>query len=76
MVSENILKNPEALWSSHDSTHLLYVTFNDSEVGILNFPWFSTGSVLAAATKAATPQQAPSFPGSRTIRYPIVRSSD
>jgi hypothetical protein len=62
-----VLKSPEALWSSYDGTHLLYATFNDSEVGILNFPWFKTEAALAA-NKAA--HRTPSFPASKTVRYP------
>ena len=69
LFSEDVLKNPKALWSSYDGTHLLYATFNDSEVGILNFPWFKTESGLAA-NKAAN--RAPSFPASKTVRYPTV----
>ncbi|XP_023309950.1 dipeptidyl peptidase 4 isoform X2 [Anoplophora glabripennis] len=67
LYEEDVLQSPEALWSSHDGTHLLYATFNDSEVGILNFPWFQTGSVLGAGK---TVHRTPSFPGSRSVRYP------
>lgn len=71
---EDVLQSPEALWSSYDGTHLLYATFNDSEVGILNFPWFqNTGSVLGTNNKAASlPQKLSTFPGSRSVRYPTV----
>ncbi|KAJ8915617.1 hypothetical protein NQ315_003401 [Exocentrus adspersus] len=68
---KDVLQSPEALWSSHDGTHLLYATFNDSEVGILNFPWFQTGSSLATGK---TGQGPPSFPDSRTVRYPTPGS--
>ncbi|CAH1368917.1 hypothetical protein MTP99_010420 [Tenebrio molitor] len=67
LYQEDVLKSPEALWSSYDGTHLLYATFNDSEVGILNFPWFKTEAALAA-NKAA--HRTPSFPASKTVRYP------
>ncbi|RZC38500.1 inactive dipeptidyl peptidase 10, partial [Asbolus verrucosus] len=67
LYQEDVLKSPEALWSSYDGTHLLYATFNDSDVGILNFPWFKTEAVLPA-NKAAS--RAPSFPASKTVRYP------
>lgn len=69
IIAEDVLNAPQALWSSYDGSHLLYATFNDSEVGILNFPWFSTGTVL---TGSKTTKRAPSFPGSRTVRYPTV----
>ncbi|CAH1183188.1 unnamed protein product [Phaedon cochleariae] len=67
LYQEDILRTPEALWSSHDGTHLLYATFNDSQVGIMNFPWFQTGSVLGSS---GVSQRAPSFPSSRSVRYP------
>ncbi|XP_063918050.1 inactive dipeptidyl peptidase 10 isoform X1 [Zophobas morio] len=73
LYQEDVLKNPKALWSSYDGTHLLYATFNDSEVGILNFPWFKTESGLAA-NKAAN--RAPSFPASKTVRYPTPGSAN
>ncbi|VEN35413.1 unnamed protein product [Callosobruchus maculatus] len=72
LYQEDVLQSPEALWSSPDGTHLLYATFNDSEVGILNFPWFHTGAVLGS-TK--TENRASSFPGSRTVRYPTPGTS-
>lgn len=71
---EEVLQSPEALWSSYDGTHLLYATFNDSEVGILKFPWFQTGSVLGTTIKGASssPRDS-SFPDSKSVRYPTVR---
>ncbi|CAG9840149.1 unnamed protein product [Diabrotica balteata] len=69
LYQEDILQSPEALWSSYDGTHLMYATFNDSQVGTMNFPWFQfqTGSVLGSP---GVYQRAPSFPSSRTLRYP------
>lgn len=70
---EDVLKKPEALWSSYDGTHLLYASFNDTNVGIMSFPWFATSKVLAAggaATRATT------FPSSKTIRYPTVNTQN
>ncbi|CAH0556834.1 unnamed protein product [Brassicogethes aeneus] len=61
LYQEDVLQSQEALWSSYDGTHLMYATFNDSDVGILNFPWFSTNKAQTAPH---------SFPGSRTVRYP------
>ncbi|XP_044752432.1 dipeptidyl peptidase 4 isoform X2 [Coccinella septempunctata] len=69
LYQEDILRNPEALWSSHDNTHILYATFNDSEVGLLNFPWFSTAPPGKSARK-------PSFPNYRTVRYPTPGSNN
>lgn len=38
----------------------------------MSFPWFATSKVLAAGGAAA---RATTFPSSKTIRYPTVRSS-
>nr|XP_023020216.1 inactive dipeptidyl peptidase 10 isoform X2 [Leptinotarsa decemlineata] len=67
LYQEDILQRPEALWSSYDGSHLLFATFNDSQVGTMNFPWFQTGSVLGSS---GISHRAPSFPASRTVRYP------
>ncbi|XP_030761357.1 inactive dipeptidyl peptidase 10 isoform X2 [Sitophilus oryzae] len=67
LYQEDVLKSQEALWASYDGTHLLYATFNDSDVGILNFPWFQTETVLAAGKASNRPM---SFPSSRSVRYP------
>jgi hypothetical protein len=66
-----VLKSPEALWSSYDGTHLLYATFNDSEVGILNFPWFKTEAALAANKAAHRDAFLPRFQNS-SISYGIL----
>ncbi|KAJ8977155.1 hypothetical protein NQ317_015478, partial [Molorchus minor] len=73
LYQEDVFQSPEAMWSSHDGTHLLYATFNDSEVGILNFPWFQTGTALGSGK---TTKRAPSFPGSKTVRFPTPGSSN
>lgn len=67
LYQEDVLQKPEALWPSADGTHIMYATFNDTNVGTLSFPWFATGAVLAAGGAAQRP---PTFPSSRTIRYP------
>ncbi|XP_045472394.1 dipeptidyl peptidase 4 isoform X3 [Harmonia axyridis] len=71
LYQEDILRNPEALWTSRDNTHILYASFNDSEVGLLNFPWFSTAPVLAGKST-----HKPSFPNYRTVRYPTPGSNN
>ncbi|XP_019772128.1 inactive dipeptidyl peptidase 10 isoform X2 [Dendroctonus ponderosae] len=67
LYQEDVLQSQEALWPSYDGTHLLYATFNDTEVGILNFPWFQTEAVLAGGKASNRPML---FPGSKSIRYP------
>lgn len=69
LYTEDVLKKPESLWVSFDGTHLLYATFNDSEVRTLIYPWFTSGSVLAAG---GTVTSAPTFPPYRSVRYPTV----
>lgn len=71
LYQEDIFKSPEALWSSYDSSHILYATFNDTEVGILNFPWFSTPPLFAGKHAHRT-----SFPNYRTVRYPTPGSQN
>ncbi|XP_060517195.1 inactive dipeptidyl peptidase 10 isoform X2 [Cylas formicarius] len=67
LYQEDVLQSQEALWASYDGTHLMYATFNDSDVAILNFPWFQTGSVLRTGKDTKRTQ---SFPGTKTVRYP------
>ncbi|XP_017769373.1 PREDICTED: inactive dipeptidyl peptidase 10, partial [Nicrophorus vespilloides] len=67
LYQEDVMKTPNALWPSHDGTHIMYATFNDSNVGLLSFPWFATTNVLAAGGAAHKPT---TFPSTRTIRYP------
>jgi inactive dipeptidyl peptidase 10 len=44
--AEEILKSQKAMWSSIDGYFFLYATFNDSNVGQMNFPWFSSNTLL------------------------------
>ncbi|XP_026469614.1 inactive dipeptidyl peptidase 10 [Ctenocephalides felis] len=66
LYQEEIFSNVEALWGSSDGTHLLYMSFNDSAVGTMTYPWFSSASVIAAAGVS----EGGTFPDSRTVRYP------
>lgn len=63
------MRRRTAMWPSPDGTHLMYVSFNDSNVGLLQYPWFATGNVLTVGGVAQKPT---TFPSSRTIRYPTV----
>ncbi|KAF5307855.1 hypothetical protein FQR65_LT06587 [Abscondita terminalis] len=67
LYQEDVLKKPVSLWTSYDSSHLLYATFNDSDVRTLIYPWFTSGSILAAG---GTVLSAPTFPPYRSVRYP------
>lgn len=57
---------PEAIWSSQDGTHIVYASFNDTNVGMMTYPWFASGAVIAAGGVGS----GSSFPETRTVRYP------
>lgn len=67
LYQEEVMRRRTAMWPSPDGTHLMYVSFNDSNVGLLQYPWFATGNVLTVGGVAQKPT---TFPSSRTIRYP------
>lgn len=60
LVTEEILKSPNALWFSPDAHFLLYASFNDSLVGELKYPWY--GRI----------QERLRYPQIRMLRYPKV----
>jgi len=70
LLTEDILSSPEALWGSLDGTHIMYASFNDSEVRILAFPWFGSSSISGSFKGGAGMWT--TFPESRTVRYPTV----
>lgn len=70
LFSEDILSSPEALWGSPDGTHIMYASFNDSEVRILAFPWFGSASISGSLKGVSSMWT--TFPESRTVRYPTV----
>lgn len=67
LIAEDILTTPEALWGSTDGTHVLYASFNDSEVRSLSYPCFGTGGASAGSYGTWS-----TFPESRSVRYPTV----
>lgn len=69
--AEEIFAEPEAVWPSPDGQRLAYASFNDSEVGIMSYPWFHTASSLVAGAVHAA---GASFPEARTVRYPTPGS--
>ncbi|XP_046816515.1 dipeptidyl aminopeptidase-like protein 6 isoform X6 [Vespa velutina] len=78
LYQEEVLPRPEATWPSPDGTHILFASFNDTQVTALEFPWFGTqpgqeGS--AASTPLGAPRRG-SFPPSRSIRYPTPGSAN
>lgn len=66
LYQEEIFANPEAIWSSPDGTHIMYASFNDTRVGMMTYPWFASGSGIAATSVSGVN----SFPETRTLRYP------
>lgn len=44
----------------------MYATFNDTNVGMMTYPWFASGSVMAANTVGG----GASFPETKSVRYP------
>nr|CAD7195978.1 unnamed protein product [Timema douglasi] len=70
---EDILSSPETLWSSADGSHVLFASFNDSDVRVLQFPWFGTGSSASGAI-TGSPGTWSVFPESRTVRYPTYNA--
>ncbi|KAK7873601.1 hypothetical protein R5R35_009292 [Gryllus longicercus] len=68
LYQEDILPTPEALWGSPDGSHLLFMSFNDSEVRSMAFPWFGAGAAGAAIAGGFGQWQ--TFPDSRSVRYP------
>lgn len=69
--TEEIFTTPEAIWSSDDGSHLMYVSFNDTQVGTMVYPWFDSGAVMAVHSFGST-----SFPETRTVRYPTPGSKN
>ena len=75
LYQEEVLPRPEAIWPSVDGSKLLFASFNDSKVTILEFPWFGTlmGQDGANSNPMGTTRIG-SFPPSRSIRYPTPGS--
>lgn len=67
--AEEIFATPEAIWSSADGSHIMFASFNDTQVGTMVYPWFDSGAVMAVQSISST-----SFPETRTVRYPTPGS--
>lgn len=44
--AEEIFKSQKAMWGSNDGSMLLYATFNDTNVGQMMYPWFSSNPLI------------------------------
>lgn len=69
LCAEEIFATPEAIWSSADGSHIMFASFNDTQVGTMVYPWFDSGAVMAVQSISST-----SFPETRTVRYPTPGS--
>ncbi|XP_029660600.1 dipeptidyl aminopeptidase-like protein 6 isoform X1 [Formica exsecta] len=69
LYQEEVLPKPQAIWPSPDGSHILYATFNDTRVSVLEFPWFGT-QLGQDGTGSSSLGASKSFPPSRSIRYP------
>lgn len=49
--TEEVLKSQKAIWSSNDGLLLVYATFNDTNVGQMNYPWFTSNKLVLQAGK-------------------------
>ncbi|XP_052857409.1 prolyl endopeptidase FAP-like [Drosophila gunungcola] len=63
---EEILKSPEAIWSSSDGTHFMFALFNDTNVGMMTYPWLSSGALFTGS--GIFPGNF--FPETKNVRYP------
>lgn len=50
-LTEELLKSQKAIWSSNDGLLLLYASFNDTNVGQMVYPWFSSNKLVLQAGK-------------------------
>lgn len=66
LISEEIFQSDEAVWGSPDGTHIMYASFNDTNVGEMEYPWFSSTTILTASGL----DNGGTFPASKTVRYP------
>ncbi|KRF98966.1 uncharacterized protein Dwil_GK27663, partial [Drosophila willistoni] len=61
-----IFENPEAIWPSADGTHFMFALFNDTHVGMMTYPWLSSGAIIAGSGMSS----GSSFPETKNVRYP------
>ncbi|XP_034669509.1 dipeptidyl peptidase 4 isoform X1 [Drosophila subobscura] len=66
LYQEEIFTIPEAIWSSADGTHFMFALFNDTQVGMMTYPWLSSGALFAGSGYSAGSY----FPETKNVRYP------
>ncbi|TDG39336.1 hypothetical protein AWZ03_014242 [Drosophila navojoa] len=66
LYQEEIFDIPEAIWSSTDGSHFIFASFNDSHVGMMTYPWLSSGAIISGSGMSS----GSSFPETKNVRYP------
>ncbi|XP_055593286.1 dipeptidyl peptidase 4 [Uranotaenia lowii] len=70
LYQEEIFKSFDAIWFSPDGSHIMYASFNDTRVGEMSYPWFTSNPILPANKE----DERTLFPISKYIRYPTPGS--
>ncbi|XP_005178045.2 prolyl endopeptidase FAP [Musca domestica] len=66
LYQEEIFNEPQAIWPSQDGTFFMYASFNDTNVGMMTYPWLASGAVITGSGVSA----GSSFPETKNVRYP------
>lgn len=66
IFSEEIFQTQKAFWGSNDGTLLLFAAFNDTNVGTMIYPWFSSNTIMPSGGLTSRG----SFPVQKSQRYP------
>ncbi|XP_018579653.1 inactive dipeptidyl peptidase 10 [Anoplophora glabripennis] len=65
LYENKILKTSHAVWFSPDGLYLLYITFNDTNVGEYKYPWYDSNN-----------SQQATYPKIKSFRYPRVETAN
>lgn len=60
LYENEILKTSHTVWFSPNSLYLLYITFNDTQVGEYKYPWYDSGNPKVT------------YPKIKSFRFPTV----
>ncbi|XP_039148639.1 dipeptidyl aminopeptidase-like protein 6 isoform X5 [Drosophila simulans] len=66
LYQEEIFEAPEAIWTSSDGTHFMYALFNDTNVGMMTYPWLSSGALFSGSGMFS----GSIFPETKMVRFP------
>ncbi|XP_044263450.1 inactive dipeptidyl peptidase 10 isoform X2 [Tribolium madens] len=62
LYENEILKTSHTVWFSPNSLYLLYITFNDTQVGEYKYPWYDSGNPKVT------------YPKIKSFRFPTVET--